>query len=618
VRVLWLIPACLAALSAAQNPAVARRDKAAGVSPAAAAPRANRPAAQEPRRDPIVKRLHAQVAMRDGVKLSTNIFLPSDHGRFPTILERTPYNKGADITPLYQFFVENGYAVVAQDVRGRYESEGVFQPLRQEPGDGDDTLNWIARQPWSDGKAGMIGGSYRGIVQWKVAPLNNPHLKAMFPVVSGWDDYRDRFYSTGGAMKLGNRLEWMSENFKTPNFAPDFRKFVFHLPLRTADVAATGRTTEMYQDAVDHPAFDAFWRAISIREQIQKVRAPVFAVGGWYDNYGQSDLEAFAALRKTNGLNHLTIGPWPHSMSYKFTGVDYGPDSQIPIREMQLAWFDQWLKGRETPLASQAPLRIFVMGSNRWRDEREWPPAGARPYTLYLKSGGKANSVTGDGSLAAKPARTSAQDRFVFDPYDPVPTRGGAVCCNPTVFPWGPMDQRPVEQRKDVLVYSTKPLKRDLEVVGPVTVTLYASTSGRDTDFTAKLVDVLPNGYARNLTDGVLRLRYRDSVERAEPAAPGEVYKLTIDAGVTANAFLKGHRIRLEISSSNFPRFDRNSNTGGRISEETRLFKANQTIYHDAAHPSQLTLLLAPAREQAALSTRAPRRAATPNALRPK
>jgi putative CocE/NonD family hydrolase len=542
--------------------------------------------------------LRAEIPMRDGVRLAANVYLPGDRARMPAILERTPYGKGTEITPNYQAFVDRGYAVVVEDVRGRYESEGVFRPLHQEPADGYDTLDWIAKQPWSDGKIGMIGGSYRGIVQWKVAVLNNPHLKAIFPVVSGSDDYRDRFYSSGGALKLGNRLEWMSENQKAPGYHPEFSKFVLHLPLRTADVAATGWVSEMYREALAHPTFDAFWQAISTREQIQKVRVPVFAVGGWYDNFVESDLEAFAALHKTSGLNRILIGPWPHNMSYQFTGVDFGPEARLPVRQYQLEWFDQWLAGKDTALVSQPPVKVFLMGTNRWVEAREWPPEGSRPLRFYLDGGGRANSLNGDGRLSERPARKGAADRYVFDPRDPTPTRGGAVCCNPRVFAWGPMDQRPVEARKDVLVYTTRPLKRDVEAIGPVHAVLYVATSAKDTDFTVKLVDVAPDGYARNLTDGILRLRYRNSLERAEPARPGEVYRITVDAGVTGNVFLKGHRIRLEISSSNFPRFDRNPNTGGPIADETRLTQASQTVYHGRERPSHLELTVMPARRR--------------------
>jgi uncharacterized protein len=542
---------------------------------------------------PPVK-IHAMIPMRDGVRLAANVFLPNDASHGPAILVRTPYGKGESLNANYQAMVDHGYIMVIQDVRGRYESEGVFRPLQQEGPDGYDTLNWIARQPWSDGKIGMTGGSYQGIAQWKVAVLNNPHLKAIFPVVSGYDDYRDRFYSSGGAMKLGNRLGWMSENLKVPNYLPDFSRFVLHLPLRTSDSAATGQVSAMYQQVVQHPAFDSFWRAISVKEQIGNVRIPVFAVGGWYDNFVQSDLEAYAALRKTSGLNHILVGPWPHNMSYQFSGVDFGQGSLIPIRGLQIAWFDQWLMGKDTALPSAPPVKIFVMGTNKWREEREWPPATARVKTFYLESGGRANTLGGDGTLSALPAPRKSEDYYVFDPNDPVPTRGGSVCCNPRVFPWGPMDQRPVEERKDVLVYTSRPLRRDREVIGPVQVVLYAATSARDTDFTAKLVDVFPDGAARNLTDGILRLRYRNSLEKPELANANQIYKIVVDAGVTSNVFLKGHSIRLEISSSNFPRFDRNPNTGRPVADETRLFPASETIYHDHLRPSQLLLPVMP------------------------
>ncbi len=544
----------------------------------------------------IVKVLHVAVPMRDGVRLYANIFLPGEHVRAPALLERTPYGKSETLNANYEAFLEHGYAVVLEDVRGRYESEGDFDPLHQEVNDGDDTLNWIARQAWSDGKIGMVGGSYRGIVQWKAALSGNPHLKAICPVVSGDDDYRDRFYSTGGAMKLGGRLEWMAENLRAPGFVPDFARFVLHLPIGTADVAATGWTSAMFREAAAHPTFDAYWRAISTREQLQKVRVPVLAVGGWYDNFSESDLDAYAALRKSNGLNRILIGPWPHNMSYRFANTDFGPGSSAPLRTLQLEWFDQWLMGKDTALVSTPPVQVFLMGANRWVAERAWPPEDARPMNLYLGSTGHANGLEGDGVLGDFPPRRGARDTYVYDPRDPVPTRGGAVCCNPRVFPWGPMDQRPVEQRADVLVYSTAPLAEDVEAMGPVQVVLYVSTSAKDTDFTAKLVDVFPDGYARNLTDGILRMRYRDSIERPEASNQGQVYGISVDAGVTSNVFLKGHRIRVEISSSNFPRFDRNPNTGAAVAGETRLWKATETIYHDHEHPSRLVLMTIPAK----------------------
>ncbi len=539
----------------------------------------------------IVRHLNVRVPMRDGIRLAANIFLPSDSARFPTLLVRTPYDKGEDLVPNYKFFVEHGYAMVVEDVRGRYESEGAFDPLMQEPRDGDDTLNWIARQSWSDGKIGMIGGSYLGIAQWKVALMQNPHLKAIAPVVSGYDDYRDRFYSPGGAFQIGHRLLWMAENMRSPGYTvPDFNQFVRTLPLRRADLAATGQRNESYRKALDHPAEDAFWRAMSTRARLDQIRIPVFSVGGWYDNFVQSDLEAFQSLRRNSGAHRIIIGPWPHNMSIKFQNASFGTDSGAPIRRMQLEWFDQWLKSKDTPIMSRPPVRIFVMGANRWRDEHEWPLARAKMTPYYFASKGHANSLTGDGALAPKPPRRERPSRFDFDPRNPVPTAGGAICCNPKVFAWGPMDQRAVERRPDVLVFTSAPVAQDLEVTGPIKVVLYASTSAPDTDFTAKLVDVSPDGSARNLTDGLLRLRYRNSLAKPERARPGEIYKVAIDAGVTSNVFLKGHRVRIEISSSNFPRFDRNPNTGRPIADETELRKASQSVYHDRARPSHVLL----------------------------
>jgi putative CocE/NonD family hydrolase len=539
----------------------------------------------------MISHFDVPAPMRDGVHLSTNVFRPGVEEPGPAILVRTPYGKGARLNPNWEAFVANGYAMVVQDVRGRYLSEGVFQPLTQEPQDGYDTLEWIARQPWSDGNVGMLGGSYLGIVQWKVAPLNSPHLKAIFPVVSGYDDYRDRFYSTGGAMKIGHRLLWISLNMRPREFRPPpFFDFVRTVPLRAADRAATGAPVEMFQQALDHPSYDAFWKRISTREKLDRIRVPVFSAGGWFDNFCQSDLEAFATLSRKSRNHRILIGPWPHNMSLKFKDVDFGREASVPLRRMQMQWFDHWLKGKDTPLDGRPPVRIFVMGVNRWREEMEWPLARARPQTFHLASDGRANTLNGGGRLTLSPPRKSQPDRFTFQPSDPVPTRGGAVCCNPEVFAWGPLDQRTVESRKDVLVYTSAPLSRNLEVTGPVETVLYVATSVPDTDFTAKLVDVFPGGYARNLTDGILRLRYRNSLERAQLAKPGEIYRIVIDTGVTSNVFLRGHRIRLEISSSNFPRFDRNPNTGRPIAGETRARAAAQTVYHDREHPSHVVL----------------------------
>ena len=556
----------------------------------------------------MVTQLHVMVPMRDGAVLASNIFRPSVTTPVPAILIRTPYGKGLEPTPTYQAFVDHGYAVVVQDVRGRNESKGTFAPLFQESSDGDDTLNWIAKQAWSDGKIGMQGGSYLGIVQWKVALLDNPHLKAIFPWVSGDDDYRDRFYSPGGAMKLGHRLLWMQENLRDYDLPPpDFKKFVLTLPLRNADLAATGRKSTLFQQVLDHPDYDAFWQALSTQRQLKAVTVPVFSIGGWYDNYVESDLDAFSLLHKQSPENRILIGPWPHDPGARFENVDFGRDARVGFRRLQLDWFDRWLKRDGKPVDTPgAPVRIFVMGANQWRDETEWPLARTQPTRFFLHSEGQANTLEGDGGLSPEPPRLlhkhGEADTFTYDPQHPVPTRGGSVCCNPVVFPWGPLDQRAVEKRTDVLVYSTPPLTVDVEVTGTITALLYASSSAPDTDFTVKLVDVFPDGLARNLTDGILRARYRKSLSKPELLAAGEIAKYKIDAGVTSNLFKKGHRIRIEISSSNFPRFDRNPNTGRLISDEVEMKPATQTIHHDRKHASYVLLPVIPAEH---LQTRA-------------
>ena len=542
-----------------------------------------------------------KIPMQDGIGLSTNIFRPLGTGKLPTILVRTPYGKGMGLADGYRLFVQNGYAVIVQDVRGRHDSDGAFDSYNQEEPDGEDTLNWIAKQGWSDGQVGMVGGSYLGIVQWKLALRNNPHLKAIFPIVSGNDDYRDRFYSRGGAFKVGNRLSWIAANLRAPSTKPmDFAAYIRTLPLRIADVAATGQVSNLYyQPAMDHPTFDDFWMDKSVREHLDKMKIPVFSVGGWYDNFVEGDLEAFAQLRRAGKPAYSAIGPWPHNMSAVFEGVSFGGDAMLPVSKLQLDWFNHWMKSPDSARTNSKPfpgpkLRLFVMGRNRWREESDWPPKSARTTSFFLTSHKGANTADGDGRLTMRTASRDNSDNYEYDPANPVPTLGGAVCCSPAIFPWGPKDQRKVESRQDVLVYSSEVLKKEVEVIGPVNVVLYVSTTATDTDFMAKLVDVFPDGTARNLCDGMLRMRYRASLRKAELTQPGKIYKIMIEAGVTSNLFLPGHRIRLEVSSSNFPRFDRNLNTGGSIVDESRMKTAQQRVYMGRNFPSAVLLSVVP------------------------
>jgi putative CocE/NonD family hydrolase len=529
--------------------------------------------------------IRVRVPMRDGVRLDSALYRTPGARRQPVLIVRTPYGAAPNLPAGYELFLGYGYAVFVQHVRGRGASEGSFRPLRQERTDGRDTIEWVARQPWCDGRVGMVGGSYLGITQWRAALEQPPSLRAISPAVAGYDEYLDRFYSRGGALKVGHRLSWLAQNLRVPGTAePPFAAYTAHVPLRTADRAATGRIIDFWQEALNHPSRDAWWRNLSTREQLERINVPAFIVGGWYDNFVESDLEAFEVLSRRSSTHRILIGPWPHAVGQRFTSVDLGRDTQAPVRRMQAEWFNQWVKG--VPAATAPPpVRIFVMGANRWRDENEWPLARTRYTAVYLGSG---------GVLLEEPRGGDAPARFTFDPARPVPTLGGAVCCSPRLFPWGPMDQRMVEARDDVLEYTTMPFESDYEVTGRVRAVLWVSTSAPDTDFTAKLLDVHPNGRAINLCDGILRLRYRNSLERPVLAKPGEVYRIVIEAGVTSNVFKSGHRLRIEISSSNFPRFDRNTNTGGRITEERVFRKASQTVWHGSQRPSHVLLPVIP------------------------
>ncbi|MGA8593470.1 MAG: CocE/NonD family hydrolase [Bryobacteraceae bacterium] len=540
---------------------------------------------------------NVRIPMRDGVILRADVYVPPGSGRWPAILIRTPYNRHSDTTRGYRVFTEHGYAVVTEDVRGRNGSDGTFGSIEQEGPDGNDTINWIAAQPWSNGRVGMAGASYVGIVQWRAAVQHNPHLLAIFPLVSGDDEYMDRYYSPGGALQLAHRLVWLSENL-TPRGLPrpPFAVYIRHLPLGTSDVAATTLKLEMWRVPLNHPSYDRFWLALSVRNQLPEVTAAVSSMGGWFDDYVESDLDAFSHLAKRGMPIETWIGPWSHTLTRKYSTVDFGPMAMPHVRALQLAWFDRFLKV-PVSASSQAPLpllHIFVMGSNVWRDEHEWPLARTRYTPFYLESGGRANTASGDGELTSRFRSGEPPDRFIYDPSNPVPTTGGAVCCNPRLLPAGPLDQSAVERRNDVLVYTSPPLRDDLEVTGPVGVTIYVATSASDTDFTAKLVDVFPDGRPLLVTDGIARLRYRVSLARPVFVKRNVPYQIHIDAGVTSWVFAEGHRIRLEISSSNFPRYDRNLNSSRPNASESKITVAMQTVMHDQRYPSVVVLPVIP------------------------
>lgn len=541
--------------------------------------------------------LGVTIPMRDGIRLAADVFLPPGAGRWPAVLVRTPYNRKVTFTQAtYRFFVQRGYAVVLEDVRGRFASQGVFGPMPQEGPDGNDTINWIAEQPWSDGRVGMAGSSYVGMAQWWAALQDNPHLMAISPTTSGDDEYIDRFYSIGGTLQLGHRLVWLAQNLTPPSHVrPLFSSYIGHLPLRTADVAASGIILPPWRAALAHPSYDSYWKGLSVREHIGRIDIPVLSFGGWFDAYAESDLDAFSRLAKRHQIVETWIGPWAHNPGLRFPTRDFGPQARIPIRIKQADWFDRWVKRPGNTEEPPAPLlHIFVMGPNVWREEHEWPLARTHYTPLYLSSNGHANSARGDGILHWQPIRKSPPDSFTYDPKNPAPTHGGAICCDPNLLPPGPLDQTAVEQRQDVLVYTSAPLTEEIEVTGPVRVVLYVATSANDTDFTAKLVDVQPDGRPLEVTDGIQRLRYRLSLDKPVFVKRNAAYQISVDIGVTSYVFANGHRVRLEVSSSNFPRFDRNLNSPRPNADETKITKARQTVFHEKGYPSAILLPIIP------------------------
>jgi uncharacterized protein len=543
--------------------------------------------------------IDAGVPMRDGVRLSMDVYLPPGDEPVPAVLVRTPYNN-SDVyyTDQARFFTQHGYAFAVQDCRGRFDSEGTFRPWFSEPDDGFDTQEWVGTQPWCDGRVGTIGSSYDGATQWLAAPLANSHLRAMVPAVVP-SDYWAQDHYVGGAFAHGLNLSWAVRNAARSRreLTPlEITDLWWHLPLATGDAAA-GTDIPWYREWLDHPAYDDFWRAISTREHFATVDVPALNVCGWYDAYAGAALEHFAGVRAngaspaTRAAQRLIMGPWHHLIGERVVGqVDFGPDAVAEILKLELRFLDRWLRDADNGIDAEPPLRIFVMGKNGWRFENEWPLARTEWTPLYLENRGALRpDPPGAGTRSDGDA-----DSFFYDPANPVMTAGGNHSLVHPSIAVGPHDQRSVEARADVLVYTGPVLQAPLEVTGPVSAVLFVSSSAPDTDFTARLVDVHPDGRAINLCEGVLRARYRESIERAVLMEPGTVYELTIDLGPTSNVFLPGHRVRLDISSSNFPRIDRNLNTGGPIGFEMQWRIAENTVHHTAAHPSRLILPVIP------------------------
>ena len=610
------------------------------------------------------------VPARDGVGLAADIYRPGRDGDFvreplPVILERTPYNKRnlQRIERNWRYFARRGYIFVAQDCRGCYKSEGEMSPFWQEGPDGYDTVEWLAQQPWCNGRIGTTGTSYMAWTQNSLAVQNPPHLTCMW-VNQGPSNAYTSSLRHGGALEL-RIFSWLYVHAVVNSNAglkadpavqkaldsADVRAILRNLPIKegeTALAAAPGYERAAL-NMLTRADYDDLWKDPSVNYELHRDRfadVPTVFCSAWYDSYTRATIENYLGISKRNrGPYRLIMGGWVHGeytmQETSAGGIDQGPESPIDYNVERLRWFDHWLKGQDTGVESDPPVRYFVMGGGdgrknregrlnhggRWRTESQWPPAGTRFVDYYLH---------GDGSMSPEaPSDGGGSTTYTFDPRDPVPTIGGNISAltalrdipkdvaNPETLPQdirgesivvgGGWDQRErpdifgarppytmtLSSRRDVLVFQTEPLDRDVEVIGPLEVKLWAGSDASDTDFTAKLIDVYPpsadypTGFALNISDSIMRMRYRNSWENPEPMVPGEAYEVTITLYPTANLFARGHRIRLDISSSNFPRFDVNPNTGEPIGRNTQTRVANNTVHHGATRPSRLVLPLA-------------------------
>jgi putative CocE/NonD family hydrolase len=536
------------------------------------------------------------VAMRDGVKLVADIYQPEAEGKFPVLLERTPYNRAGGAGSA-SAMAAHGYVVIIQDTRGRFDSPGEFYPFRYESQDGYDTIEWAAMLPHANGKVGMFGGSYVGATQMLAAMAFPPHLVAIQPYVTASEYYDGWTYQSGALM------QWFASSWSSGLAVDTLRRkaagledpksWVTQLPVdsfRMLELPPVSALAHYFRDWVAHERDDDYWRLWKISNHYGEMNVKALHSGGWHDIFLKGTIQNYVGMRRASPARadqRLLLGPWAHaetSPEGKVGDVTFGKNAVLDSDATILRWYDYALKGVRNEYATGAPVRLFIMGENAWRDEREFPLARTHYTNYYLRKG----ALTADAPGAEPP------EQYEYDPANPVPTIGGRLCCGNNQLPPGPADQRPNEGRPDVLIFSTPPLAQDVEATGWVKAAIYASSSAVDTDFTALLADVEPSGYARFLTDGIVRARYRNSTERAEPIEPGKIYEYSIDLWATSNLFKAGHRIRLYVSSSNFPRFNRNLNTGEPIAGSARMTKASQRIYHDAQHRSALVLPVIP------------------------
>jgi len=542
---------------------------------------------------PDVTRLfNVRIPLRDGITLSADLTLPGSLPA-PAVVIRTPYGKSGE-TPSKRgaTFAKAGYATVQVDVRGRGDSDGVFQPYRNDGPDGFDVIGWVAAQDWCSGDVATHGGSYPGRIQWLTALERPPALRAMVCMVTP----SDPFVETPTGIPMPMHINWFRlVDARVTQYldSVDWAEVYKHRPLMSMDEAA-GFSSPNWREEVTHRTLDEWWEPVRYQHRIGEVDVPVLHVSGWYDDEEIGTPANFAAMVAAGrGRQRLLMGPWGHQVNTKriLGEVDFGPKALIDLDAAVVAFLDEHVKGIK-PERPAAPARIFVMGAGEWRDEPSWPPPYVAETTMYLSSNGRANSLHGDGRLsAAPPDGDQPPDSWVHDPDRPVPF----ITDSSSAQIGGPDDYQAIESRGDVLVFSTEPLTEPAEVIGPVRLVAHVSTSAADTDVMAKLLDVHPNGFAQRLCDGMVRLRYRDGFSREDLITPGEVYEVNIAMWDTCLQLQPGHRLRLEVASSAFPKVDVNLGTGGDMVTETEGVIAHNQLWHTAARPSRLLLHTGPA-----------------------
>ncbi len=532
-----------------------------------------------------------RVPMADGVTLSTDVVLPAGTGTFPAILIRTPYSKVNDrILAWAGFFADHGYAVVAQDVRGRGDSDGAWEPWISEFGDGYDAVEWAAAQPWCTGKVGMLGGSYEAWVQWAAASRHPAHLAAMVTSGSPGRWFRDWPYRFG-AFYASDYLEWLNRTagrVVQPVPFPSWAWLVGHADLRSLDTES-GRPLASWQAALDHDSYDDYWHSLDITGY-EQMDIPVLHLTGWYDACAPGEYHHFRELRKASPAGHrqaLVIGPWDHHGAV-VTGQAVGGDLEISaqgtvdIRLLWERWFARWLK--DSPDAeADAQVRYYSLGANLWRESADWPPAGSTEHVLYLHA---------DGSLRAEPSAAAATRSYEYDPARPVLSL--VSLHNRDRLEWAPRPALLIDGRDDVLRYRTAPVASPLAIAGPVHAVLHAATTGRDTDFVVSLSYVRADGTATIIADGIIRAAMRASLSEAELLEPGQIYELDIEVNDIALELAAGEAVEVAVSSSLAPNYHPNPNTGLGYGGEEPPIAVRQTVYHGGAHPSRLVLQVAP------------------------